>query len=61
MPAVYVIPRAKAKKADWCGIKHVKPRSFCHNDVNNDRVQCKKCGQVSVTPELLCEPEKIIK
>ena len=54
-------PQGKGMKSDWCGIKHVKARSFCHNDVNNDRYQCRKCGQVSVTPELLCEPEKMVK
>jgi uncharacterized OB-fold protein len=35
------------------------PPSFCHNKVHNDRWQCQKCGQVSVNPELLCEPKKL--
>ena len=45
------------KKADWCGIKGVKPPASCHNNAHNDRWQCKNCGQISVNPELLCEPE----
>jgi len=47
------------KKADWCGTKGVKPPSFCSNKVNNDRWQCKNCGQIAVNPELLCEPKKL--
>ncbi len=49
----------KGKKADWCGSKTVRPPSYCHNNVHNDRWQCEKCGQVSVNPELLCEPKKL--
>lgn len=49
----------KGKKVDWCGSKTVHPPSYCHNKVHNNRWQCRKCGQVSVNPELLCEPEKL--
>jgi len=49
----------KGKKVDWCGSKTVRPPSYCHNKAHNDRWQCGKCGQVSVNPELLCEPEKL--
>lgn len=54
-------PQGKGLKSDWCGIKHLDQGSLCKNDVNNDRYQCKNCGQVSTTPELLCEPEKMSK
>jgi predicted RNA-binding Zn-ribbon protein involved in translation (DUF1610 family) len=47
------------KKADWCGTKGIKPPSFCHKKVHNDRWQCKNCGKIAVNPELLCEPEKL--
>ncbi len=46
-------------KADWCGTESLKAPSFCQNKVHNDRWQCKKCGQVAVNPQLLCEPEQI--
>ena len=49
----------KAKKADWCGIKGVKPQILCHGKVHNDRWQCQHCGQISVNSELLCEPVKM--
>lgn len=49
----------KGKKADWCGIKGVKPPASCHNLVHNDRWQCRNCGTIAVNPELLCEPEKM--
>ena len=29
------------------------------NRVNNIRFKCKKCSQVSVNSELLCEPEQM--
>ena len=51
--------QGKGKKSDWCGIKHVTPPQSCHNKVHNLRYRCNNCGQVSVNPELLCEPEKI--
>ena len=56
-------PQGKGTKADWCGTESIDHRklSFCTNDVNNERYQCRKCGQISVTPELLCEPEKMVK
>ena len=47
------------KKVDWCGTAGVKPPAFCHNKVHNNRWQCEKCGQISVNPELLCEPKKM--
>jgi predicted RNA-binding Zn-ribbon protein involved in translation (DUF1610 family) len=46
-------------KADWCGTTVPRIPSFCHNRKNNLRFRCKKCGQVAVNPELLCEPEKM--
>lgn len=46
-------------KSDWCGIKGVKPPAGCQNHVHNERWQCRKCGQISVNPSLLCEPEKM--
>ena len=49
----------QGRKADWCGTKGVKPPSFCHIKVNIDRWQCNNCGQISVNPELLCEPKKL--
>ena len=49
----------KGKKADWCGIKGSKPPVYCHNRVNNDRWQCRKCGMTAVNPELLCEPDRL--
>jgi predicted RNA-binding Zn-ribbon protein involved in translation (DUF1610 family) len=49
----------QGKKADWCGIKGVKAPTFCHNKVHNNRWQCENCGQISVNPELLCEPKKL--
>ncbi len=52
-------PQGRGTRADWCGIKHQGSPEFCHNRVNNLRYQCKKCGQVAVSPELLCEPEKL--
>jgi predicted RNA-binding Zn-ribbon protein involved in translation (DUF1610 family) len=52
-------PQGKGLKSDWCGIKHVTPPQFCHNKVNNVRHKCNNCGQVSINPELLCEPEKM--
>ncbi|MBC8413847.1 MAG: hypothetical protein ISR96_06770 [Nitrospira sp.] len=51
--------QGKGRKYDWCGSKSLMPPSFCHNKKNNDRYQCKKCGQVAINPELLCEPEKM--
>ena len=51
--------QGKGKKADWCGIKGVKPPASCQNNVNNDRWQCQNCGTISVNPELLCEPAKL--
>lgn len=48
----------KGTKADWCGMKGVKPPKFCQNNAHNDRWQCKNCGTISVNPELLCEPVK---
>lgn len=49
----------RVKKGDWCGIKGVKPPSFCHSKVNNERWQCGNCGQISVNSNLLCEPKKL--
>ncbi len=46
-------------KSDWCGIKGSKPPKTCKNNVHKERWQCRKCGQTSVNPLLLCEPEKI--
>ncbi len=46
-------------KADWCGIEHTSPVGKCKHDKHNKRYKCTKCGQVSVNPELLCEPEKM--
>ena len=46
-------------KSDWCGIKGTKPPNTCQNNVNKERWQCRNCGQISVNPELLCEPEKL--
>jgi len=51
--------QGKGKKSDWCGTKGVKPPAFCHNKAHNERWQCQNCGQISVNPELLCEPEKL--
>lgn len=51
--------QGQGMKSDWCGVKGVKPPSYCHNRKNNVRFQCKKCGQVAVNPELLCEPERL--
>jgi predicted RNA-binding Zn-ribbon protein involved in translation (DUF1610 family) len=47
------------RKADWCGTKYVDRADFCHNRVHNLRFRCKNCGQLSVNPELLCEPEQL--
>ncbi len=52
-------PHGRGTKADWCGIKHAARPDKCHNHVNNLRYRCKKCGQASVTLELLCDPEKM--
>lgn len=49
----------RGTKADWCGIKGVKPPAFCHNKAHNIRWQCKNCGTISVNKELLCEPEEM--
>ena len=49
----------RGTKADWCESKGGHVPSFCQNKKNNNRWQCKKCGQVSVNPELLCDPEKL--
>lgn len=51
--------QGKGMKSDWCGTKSLASPSFCHNKVHNTRYTCNKCGQVSVHPELLCEPEKM--
>lgn len=47
------------KKEDWCGTKGAKPPKSCHTQTNNDRWQCRTCGQTAVNIELLCEPEKM--
>jgi ribosomal protein S27AE len=47
------------KKSDWCGVKSSKPPKTCHNKKHTDRWQCRNCGQTSVNPLLLCDPEKI--
>jgi uncharacterized OB-fold protein len=51
--------QGQGTKADWCGTKSPRPPSFCHNQKNNLRFRCLKCGQTSVNPELLCEPEEL--
>ncbi len=51
-------PQGRGTKADWCGIKQVTPQ-FCHNRVNNIRYRCCNCDQVSINPELLCDPEQM--
>jgi len=52
-------PTGRVQKADWCGIKALHVPDFCHNKVHTLRFKCKKCSQVSVSPELLCEPEQM--
>jgi len=47
------------KKSDWCGVKGSKPPKTCHSKKHTDRWQCRNCGQTSVNPLLLCDPEKI--
>jgi predicted RNA-binding Zn-ribbon protein involved in translation (DUF1610 family) len=47
------------KKADWCGVKGSKPPKNCHTKEHTERWQCRNCGQTSVNPALLCEPEKL--
>lgn len=54
-------PQGKGKKIDWCGSASEKPRHHCFNHVHNDRCICKKCGQVSVNSQLLCEPVQMEK
>ena len=51
--------QGKGKKIDWCGSETVKLPVYCHNKVNNDRWQCRNCGQTSVNKDLLCDPEKL--
>ena len=51
--------QGKGTKADWCGTKGIKPPQYCHNKINNDRWQCRNCGQIAVNPKLLCEPQKL--
>ena len=51
--------QGKGMKSDWCGIKGFIPPKSCHKKVHNDRWQCRNCGQISVNPQLLCDPEKI--
>lgn len=51
--------QGRGTKADWCGTDHAVPPQHCHNRVHNLRYRCKKCGQVSVNPGLLCEPEQM--
>lgn len=46
-------------KADWCGTKALKPPAFCHNKANNERWQCRNCGQTALDAQLLCDPEKL--
>ena len=48
--------QGRIKKADWCGTPSAKPPKFCQKKIHNNRWQCRKCGQIAVNPELLCEP-----
>ena len=49
--------QGKVTKGDWCGLKHDYPPSLCKQHIHKNRYKCAKCGQVSINPELLCEPE----
>ena len=51
-------PQGRGVKADWCGLEQSTP-SFCINKVNNLRYHCMDCKQVSINPELLCNPTKM--
>ena len=51
--------QGKGKKIDWCGSKAVKLPVYCRKKVNNDRWQCRNCGQTAVNIDLLCDPEKL--
>ena len=46
-------------KADWCGTTQMLKSEQSVNKKNVHRFKCENCGQISVNPELLCEPKKI--
>ncbi len=46
-------------KADWCGTSSHRLPLQCINRVHTNRWVCNNCRQVSMNPELLCEPEKM--
>jgi len=48
-------------KADFCGSESLESPQMCKNNINNLRFKCKKCNQVAVNPEILCEPIKMEK
>lgn len=47
------------QKADWCGSKGLLPPKTCHTQAENERWQCRTCGQTAINNELLCAPAKM--
>jgi hypothetical protein len=50
---------SKDEKCDWCGALIPNQRHLCNDKVKALSYICNSCGRTAVSPDHLCQPQKI--